>query len=231
MQALFLEAVKLSLSEARLDGYKRYQGDTDFDCLLRYLWNSKLSESLYVPLQNLEVVLRNRIHDSLSDHYGTELWFDQRRLLGAYQPQQVRQARSKFSGGDRNNAGKIVAELSFGFWSALVNRRYSATLVPILLRDCFQNVSPAYRNRGYIASTLDGLRMLRNRIFHHEPIWYYRDLPIKLRDTMQFIFWLSPELFRITNQLTNFHEIHSQGTLPYKKLVSNALNAGRLFRY
>jgi len=48
---------------------------------------------------------------------------------------------------------------------------------------------------------------------------------------MQFIFWLSPELFRITNQMVSFHEIYSQGTLPYKEIALNALNAGRLFRY
>jgi len=76
-----------------------------------------------VPLQNLEVVLRNRIHDALSDRYGTELLFDQSGLLGAHQPRQVRQARNKLSGRARNNSGKIVAELNFGFRSALVNRR------------------------------------------------------------------------------------------------------------
>lgn len=231
MQALFLEAIKLSLSEARLDGYKRYSGDTDFDCLLRYLWNSKLSESFYVPLQNLEVILRNRIHDSLTDHYGTEFWFDRHGLLGGCQPKQVSQAKGKVPAREHGNAGKIVAELNFGFWSALVVRRYSATLVPVLLGDCFKKVTPAYRNRAYVASALNGLRLLRNRVSHHEPIWYYQDLAEKFNDTMQFIFWLSPELFRVTNQMTNFHEIYSKGTLPYKEIVLNALSPGRLFRY
>jgi len=231
MQAIFLEAIKLGLSEARLNGYKRYSGDSDFDCLLRYLWNSKLSESFYVPLQNLEVVLRNRIHDSLTDHYKTKLWFDRPHLLGGYQPKQLGQARKKLKKVDRNNADKIVAELNFGFWSALANKRYSATLVPVMLRDCFKQVTPIYRKRFYLASVLDNLRLFRNRVFHHEPIWYYKDLPDKHRNTMQLIFWLSPELFRITNQMTSFHAVYSKGTLPYKEIALTALTPGRLFSY
>ncbi|MGE4290563.1 MAG: Abi family protein [Desulfovibrio sp.] len=229
-QAFFLETVACGLSQARLDGYKRYSGDSDFDCLLRYLWNSKLSESLYILLQNLEVALRNRMHDALTLYYRTEYWFDRPSLLREYQQNQVMEAKRKVRD-PRAPAGKIVAELSFGFWAALIAKKYAASLVPALLRFCFSQVDRPYRQQQYLANVLDGLRQLRNRIFHHEPVWYYQDLPEKHRDALQLILWLSPELFRMSYRLSRFREIYSQGTFPYKTTVKGAMQPSRIFSW
>lgn len=225
MQELFWEELKLGLSEARLEGYRRSPQETEFDCVLRYLWNSRLSESFYIPLQNLEVVLRNRIHSALTNHYGTDMWFDIPRLLQSYQPGQIVLAKKKLSSGDRSNAGKIVAELSFGFWSALVARRYSASLVPVLLKDCFRKVPSNCRRQQYLSVTLNDLRKFRNRVFHHEPIWHLRDLAAKFSMIMQLVLWLSPPLYNMTYPMTYFNDVYSKGTLPYKEIVLNSYTA------
>ncbi|WP_304088932.1 hypothetical protein [Maridesulfovibrio ferrireducens] len=152
------------------------------------------------------------------------MWFDTPRLLQSYQARQIAQARQKLSSEDQLNAGKIVAELSFGFWSALVARRYSASLVPVLLRECFRDIPASSRRQVYLSATLNALRMFRNRVFHHEPIWYLSDLADKFNTIMQLVIWLSPELYRVVYPITNFHDVYSQGTLPFKRNVLDASN-------
>lgn len=70
-------------------------------------------------------------------------------------------------------ADRIVAELNFGFWSNLLNRPYEQQQVlwPTLLRAVFPYAPARFRNRPALSRRFNEIRQLRNRIFHHEPIW------------------------------------------------------------
>jgi hypothetical protein len=66
--------------------------------------------------------------------------------------------------------GRVVAELTFGFWWSLLAEEYNRSLWQPCLREAFTQV-----RRQRLHSAIDDLRQLRNRIAHHEPI-HGRDL-------------------------------------------------------
>lgn len=66
--------------------------------------------------------------------------------------------------------GRVVAELTFGFWWSLLAEEYNRSLWQPCLREAFTQV-----RRQRLHSAIDDLRQLRNRIAHHEPI-HSRDL-------------------------------------------------------
>jgi hypothetical protein len=61
-----------------------------------------------------------------------------------------------------------VAELPFGFWRYLLERRYQTTLWPQALRHDFPHLSAG--GRSMLRDTGLDLQGLRNRSAHHEPI-------------------------------------------------------------
>lgn len=63
--------------------------------------------------------------------------------------------------------GKIVAELSFGFWRFLLARRYTASLWPAM-RPAFPHLPS--RDRLLLEEPVARLHKLRNRLAHHEPL-------------------------------------------------------------
>lgn len=162
--------------------------------------------------------MRNAMHTALSERYDSEFWFDKARLLDPYQAGQVVKARKRIPKQHQCNSGKIVAELEFGFWTALLYKRYQPTLVPPLLKKAFSNVTdiPRQERRAFLSDALGDIRRFRNRLFHHEPIWYFSDLCQKHNTILQLILWLSPSLFKVTQSLDRFHDVYRAGTLPFK---------------
>lgn len=229
MQELFAQIVASSLSPERLGAYRRYSGDTEFDSLLRYMWNTELGASFYGPLQHLEVTMRNAMHIALVEKYGTELWFDIPQLLKTYQTKQVDKARSKLAQSDQINPGKIIAELEFGFWTGLLSRKYAPSIVPVVIKGAFSGVERRYRERSYLCDELNAIRSFRNRVFHHEPIWYLTDLSKKHAMVMQFLLWLSPSVFRMAVAVDRFASVYAQGTLPFRNCLMEIARTPRMF--
>lgn len=78
----------------------------------------------------------------------------------------------------RSTAGQIVAELKFVFWEKMFTSRHDNRIWNSCLIQVFPNVEPANttaENRKKIFENLNNVRLLRNRIAHHEPI-FSRDL-------------------------------------------------------
>jgi hypothetical protein len=135
-----------------------------------YCWNIEVA-AFWGPLDTLEVAVRNAIHAGLTAHVGREDWWEILPLRYP-QPDQVDSAvrAAKSNHGKSTTAGHIVAEFNLGFWTSLLANRYHAQLWPTALQDAFPYQPPAGR-RGEIHARLEGLRLLRNRIAHHEPIF------------------------------------------------------------
>ncbi len=67
--------VEKLLSQKRLSTYYNLF-PTDKEKAVVYFWlNIQISESLYPLLSNLEIVLRNSIHNSFTVHYKSDQWF------------------------------------------------------------------------------------------------------------------------------------------------------------
>jgi hypothetical protein len=119
-------------------------------------------------------------------------WFDDRRRvrLSPSSRRRIDKARATLeAGGQVVNHGKIVAELTFGFWWSLLADEYNRTLWEPCLRFAFDG--PVRRRR--LHAELDELRGLRNRIAHHEPI-HNRDLESDYRRLCDVAVRISAEL-------------------------------------
>jgi len=70
---------------------------------------------------------------------------------------------------------QIVAQLAFGFWTTILSKPYHHTLwTPdntALVKAVFPYLPPTPNNRNAIHQRYNDLRLLRNRVMHHEPIW------------------------------------------------------------
>ena len=98
-----------------------WAGNNQERALYLYGLNTAISESLYTPLQMLEVTMRNRFHMILSESLGDE-WFERPEFFAnRRQIDQLEKAKEKIrKAGKPLSVGRIVAELTLGFWTALV---------------------------------------------------------------------------------------------------------------
>lgn len=212
--------LRSAISSERLDAYRRSHNDTDVDVIARYLWNTALSEALYPAIQGLEVALRNGIHNVATDAYATAFWFDL-TIIHQREADKVADAKTALRNqGKPLEAGRIVAELNFGFWTSLFDSRYEQILWPRLLKSAFPAMPRRIRTRRALSSRLNRLLKLRNRIFHHEPIWYWSDLKQQHADTLETIGWISPALHRTLMLIDRFPEVHGLGSTLYNQRVT-----------
>ena len=158
------------MSIERLYPYVTAANGDKVKALRLYERNTQLSEALYGPLQGLEIVWRNALHIQLTKKFGPQ-WFDELKknnLLEFEQLEKIRFAKERLVRmGKPETPGRIVAELSFGFWTALCSKRYMATLWIGCLNKPFLGKKIG---RAMIFLQLDDIRQLRNRVAHHEPI-------------------------------------------------------------
>lgn len=93
-------------------------------------------------------------------------------------------------------SGQIVAELTFGFWTTILSQPYHQTLwaprKSALVKAVFPHFPKTPNNRHFIHQRYNDLRMIRNRVMHHEPIWYRHDLYQEWEGMIEAIGWISP---------------------------------------
>lgn len=203
-----LEPLRSSVSSARLRRYLAYAKGDAAQALRLYMWNTALSEALYGPLQGLEITLRNKVHRCLSEAFGS-CWYDA-SSLGLRHAQQEHIARAKQALGFQRKPlepDRVVAELSFGFWVGLFGPKYETHLWRPHLRKLFVN-SPAPFLRKQVHVALDEIRMLRNRVAHHEPI-LQRRLPEEHRLIVDSIGWLCTTTAAWVVHHSRFDTIHA----------------------
>ncbi|UXB15829.1 hypothetical protein K7565_18905 [Stenotrophomonas maltophilia] len=151
-----------------------------------------MSESLYAPLRTLEVALRNRIYTVLTQAKG-EAWYGRGAgaLKVAHQLEQVAKAVNELvRAGKTVTAGGVVASLTFSFWTTMFNKDYEALWQQILHRIADPSAPRGLKRRSF-SGPLTRIRVLRNRIAHHEPIrgWNLRGHHDEI---LTLIEWLSP---------------------------------------
>ncbi|MGH2561360.1 MAG: hypothetical protein ACRDJH_20030 [Thermomicrobiales bacterium] len=185
------------ISRARLERYRSGDG-SDLDMVINYLWNSALGEALYCSLSAVEVTLRNTLHDTLTNHFGTSTWYDL-RLLDYEQTNHVARAKAAVRGyGRQVTPGRVVSELTFGFWVTILSRNYDSRLwrgvqgAP--LKTAFPRIPKRLRQRGTIHQRYNDIRKLRNRVFHFEPIWDRPYLLAEHQAIYEAIAWISPPM-------------------------------------
>ena len=230
------KAFERRVSRIRLNRYRRATTSQE-EAVALYLWNVALCEALYPALHFFEVALRNATHDALSQHYGKENWFwDPSILTEGRHQQQVQEAIDKLRRDRKGHhlgeesdprfpkePGRVVAELSLGFWVNLYSDPYAATLVRAAAASAFPHGPEAVRLRKHQSAVYPRLRAaldLRNRVFHNEPIyhWSERIVPgvaasLKARHTnlREVVSWMCPVQPTFLESLDRFEKVHDAG--------------------
>lgn len=219
----YVTNIERTVSAARLSVYRRPTDVGDLDAIARYLWNVALSEALYPALQTLEITLRNSLCDAITSHFIDPLWFDrQPPVLHQSELDKVAAAKRELLREKKPlEAGRIVAELNFGFWTSLLDRRYERILWPRFLKQVFPAMPRRIRTRHALSQRLNTVRKLRNRVFHHESIITSSipDLHARHKQILEVIAWISPAMGDTIALMDRFPATHASGILPYRSMI------------
>ncbi len=171
------------ISKERLLSYKYTEEDDLAILYARYVFNIKLSESFYPVLSALEIALRNKLYNAIAKIKGAN-WLSSevntRNVLSEQEREILVKAYNKLANKYPSkpiSEGKLIAELTFGFWANLCKKSYKNSLWD--KQGFFDSVFADFNNY-FITNNLDrtkiifpelkNILILRNRIFHHEII-------------------------------------------------------------
>jgi hypothetical protein len=81
------------------------------------------------------------------------------------------------------------------------------------------------RSRKQLSPLLNRMRYLRNRVFHHEPIWHWNDLVEQHTLVLDLTGWFSPVLRKTIEPHDRFGAVHAAGATPYLTFVQTLITA------
>jgi hypothetical protein len=165
-----------TLTPQRLGKYLQTAHKNEQQALRLYVLNAKVGAALMTDLHYIEVALRNKFAHELAGKFGHE-WYDDATFLvllsGLGRDILQKAKKSALKHHPRATPlppGKVIAELTFGFWHQLTDRKLEHSLwVPCLHKAFLPRKAP---RRSDFNGHLEKLRQLRNRIAHHEPIFH-----------------------------------------------------------
>ncbi len=192
------KAIEQIISPERLAPYLKHHSGNFEKAITHYKSNIEISESFYPLLAILEIGLRNSIDFQLKRKFNDDSWYDNPafiKIVYRFQIDSVSEARSSILREKKIiSPGKIVSELSFGFWTSLLDAKFEKTLWKNI-RLAFPNCPKKIRQRKAMSSKFNGVRKLRNRIFHHESVtWSIPALTNYRNEIVEGIDWLNKDL-------------------------------------
>ena len=225
-------SVEKALSTKRLDAY-RLHATTDDDAWALYRWNIQASAAVLAFAADLEITLRNSIHDRLTDRFGREDWWASPVLLlddvtNEMLTEVVRRYQKKLARGTVSS-GRVVADTTLGVWVHLLSRGghsalgrtvdYEAKLWRPTLRFGFSKGTRTRSgrerrpNRSDVHRRAQTFQRLRNRAVHHEPLFKGITAPgsnelIPLQEvweqSVELLGWMCPDLAAMHRQSDEF---------------------------
>ncbi len=193
-----LELIKKALSRERFESHRKDANEPDEKVFERYQWNAVICEHFYSPLRILEVVLRNSFDEAISAKSGDRNWLTKvPSTLNEKQQAAVREAHAFLADRQRTiTQARVVQEMSFGFWTSLLNGRYEQ-LFHAIGAQVFLGMPRSQRTRGNASHRFESIRTLRNRIFHFRRIWNRPDLQRDYDQILEAIDWVNPDARRL----------------------------------
>ncbi len=223
MDRTTFESLKKAIFQDRLAVYMT-DGVDETTAIARYIYNIELCKSLYPLINIFEVTLRNNIDLSLSIFFETSDWNTVIPLLQS-EMMMLTEAQLKIKrNGKKFSHGRLVAELTLGFWVALMGRKYNTQSFQFaIIKNSLHGCPKNQKSSSTIQKNLSEIRYLRNRIAHHERILHWKDLKQKHDLILNFIFWLNPDMCKIAVQKDDFDKLYSAGLSPFVSFVKNEL--------
>ncbi|MRR07316.1 MAG: hypothetical protein EG828_10310 [Deltaproteobacteria bacterium] len=171
--------------------------------------------------------MRNSIHEAATNAFGTARWYESGRgILKRDEIKKVDKAKNDLTReGKQPDPGRVVAALTFGFWAkGLFKTCYEVSIWHRIINNVFPGVPRSQRTRRNIATELDALWNLRNRVFHHEPIWHFPDLDVKHAKIIDMINRINPPMLHLVSICDNFPDIYSRCPAYHVTLMENKLD-------
>lgn len=201
------DELEKTLSLERFSRYRAWAGDDRARAFELYALNMRLSESLYIPLQMLEVALRNRIHAVLAIARAPRWFEDSHFLRVPHQNAQVAEALAELARERKEpTPGRVVAALTFSFWTAMLGSVYENLWQTELHRIARREDGRGLRRKDF-SGAITPIRLLRNRVAHHEPILNW-DLPKHHEAMLRLTGWLSPYAAIWCRGLDRFDQVY-----------------------
>ena len=116
-----LTALEDTVSTQRLTPYRNATGADPAAALQLYVWNATVSAALYVPLQGVEITLRNAMHRELAKVCGPTWYTNPATSLALTETRRIDQAIANLRRSRKpTSPDRVLTELSFGFWVSLL---------------------------------------------------------------------------------------------------------------
>lgn len=223
------------ISPEKLRTFKDLLGTDDSEkAILAYAWNAKLSENFYFTLMNLEVAFRNAIYLAFSKKFlGADFFFLHETDARRRHTKRERHSRACWKmlcgvkhqlttgSGTPPSDGKIIAQLTFGFWVNMTDSHYESMWRRII-REVFPH-APKSVDRAQIQAILKDIQLLRNRIYHYEPIINRFDLRQKNAEIEFLLGWISPDLLRFSCAFNEFPRLYAEGKKSLRRQMKRAV--------
>ena len=244
MKAFTYEDLERAISPARASRYLKSTIDAATGhpdptaAVALYEHNVDLSASVWSTIGDIEVVLRNVVADAITDHHravrddATHRWYDEPpwfttgRWFTDETTKSIKQAMKRVKdpgpGEERRpGEGRVVAELTLGFWRYLLIARYEHSLWNPAIRARFPALShlSGSASRKAVHGRVEKLNYLRNRVAHHEPIYEAFTLPghasqidtvTTVTEAIELIAWSNPDAADWINTRSSFAAVASQ---------------------
>lgn len=214
-----------NLSAPRLKRYKNACNENREQAVELYKLNILLSLRLYGYLSIFEVVLRNRVDRHLRNQYKNQSYLKDQLddPKGFLHEKKLNSQKMKVESAiiDIKRSGlsfsheRLVAALSFGFWTEMFGK-YSFLAVRRTLLNIFPK-KPSQTNRDDIYAILTRIRKIRNKIAHHEPICFR----VKTQNNI-IVTEITTE--RATQLLDDITRLYSYMNINYKDLINDLPN-------
>jgi hypothetical protein len=186
------------ISAPRFATYLQASSNDRHQALSLYEWNLTLSAAFMLPLQICEVAIRNAVAEAIEKVHGP-IWpwsngfirsLPRPKRLQDYNPARDLQTVAAI----QPTIGKVVASLKFAFWEQIFTAGQDNRLWQAHFKTCFPGTPPSLtiaQARAIAHDDLRLIRLLRNRIAHHEPI-FARNIANEYQRIHAMTAWRSP---------------------------------------
>lgn len=200
--------------------FERYLSAADGDrnkALELYEWNVTLGQALMHDIAHFEIAMRNAYDSAISSRWDGSahwlldpespavipIWRIKREQSGLKRGSDVNylnrrnvDSAIRKCGGVNATSGKVIAELSFGFWRQLTASSHEKSLWVPYLHHAYTRGT----QRKDVHEVIGNINAVRNRIAHHEPIYDRVRVPAQepmqlYTDLMNVLQKLSPDVY------------------------------------
>jgi hypothetical protein len=106
-------------------------------------------------------------------------------------------------------SGRIISELSFGFWSFLLSGLYQQKIWNRYIKQIVPNMPRKITKRNILSRDFNTIKNLRNKVFHFDTIIEMNNLFDIHKQILEFIYWLNEDVYNLTLEFDEFEYIYN----------------------